>query len=169
MIACNLTSALALEKGTVWLPKIRVINPLRSSFIISSSIRTAQQRSFRITVEQSRAGWKPGIPSLIVISYLQIVGEEWLGLNYIGFYTQRGAKRSLSSCAALKGHLGSPKLKRERQNKPRGEKKGCFSFCFKSQGGYGMEDASRCLIEYQGGGKQIPIWPFREDQTWSNS
>lgn len=44
MNACNLTSGLALEKGTVWLPKISEINPLRSSFIISSSIHTASRR-----------------------------------------------------------------------------------------------------------------------------
>lgn len=35
MNACNLTWAPTLEKGAVWLPKIRVINPHGSSFIIS--------------------------------------------------------------------------------------------------------------------------------------
>lgn len=83
MNACNLTSALVLEKGTVWLSKISVINPLRRSFIISSSIRTAQQISFWTTVAQSWAGWIPEIPSLIVTSCLQIVGEEWLCLHLI--------------------------------------------------------------------------------------
>lgn len=123
MNVCNFTSVLALEKGTVWLPKISVINRLRSSFIISSSICTAQWRGFWTTVAQSLAGWIPGIPSLIVISCLQIVGEEWLGLNNIWFCTWKGAKRSLSSCAALKGHLGSPKLRRKRQNKRREKKR----------------------------------------------
>lgn len=167
MNACNLTSVLAPEKGIVGLPKISTINPLRSFFIISSSIRTAQPRSFWTTVTQSQAGWISGIPSPIVISCLQIVGEEWLWLNYIWFCTQRGAKRHLSSYAALKGHLGWPKLRRERHNKPR-QKKGCFSFCFKSEGGCGVKDANRFSIEFWRE-KQIQIWFYREDQARSNS
>lgn len=166
MNACNLTSVLAPEKNTVWLPTISIINPLRSFFIISSSIRTAQQRSFWTTVTQSQGGWIQGIPSLIVISCLQIVGEEWLWLNYIWFCTQRGAKRSLSSYAALKGYLGWLKLRRERHNKPR-EKKGCFSICFKSMGRCGVKDANRFSIEFWRE-KQIQIQPFKNTSPGAN-
>lgn len=115
MNACNLTWALALEKSTVWLPKIRVINPHGSSFMISPSICNAR----RTTATRSLGSWgrwKVGIPNFAVICCLQTVGKEWGGLNYVWFCTRREAKRSLRTCAKVTGQLVSTKIE-ERKKK----------------------------------------------------
>lgn len=94
-------------------------------------------------------------------------GMTWAELHWI-LHTERSKKKFELLCCS-EGTFGITKVEKRKTKQTQRRKKSCFSFCFKSQGGYGMEDASRFLIEYQGGGKQIPIWPFREGQTWSNS
>lgn len=138
MNACNLTSALALEKGKVWLPKISVINPLRSSFIISSSIHTAQQRSNSGTI----TSWMNTEPHCDFL-----FSNSWrVETGWITFDVALGEERKFEFLCCSEGTFGITKV--QKKNKTQRNKKGCFSFCFKSQGVCGVEDASRFSIEF---------------------
>lgn len=168
MNACNLTSVLALEKGTVWLPKIRVINPLGSSFIISSSICKAQQRSFWTTVTQSprsHAGMNTGNtkPHCDFMSSNSWRGARWAEL-YLIFHTER-SKKHTSSCAALMGHLFKVVERKTNSKKDSPSLTSCnqVTFDFIVQLRADMEWRIKAGLQQEFGEKQILIWPFRKD------